>query len=57
MAFDPTNFLAFSKDLEQLASTEAQHRTVLSRAYYAVFGFLRLNINRRFRTVLASIKK
>ena len=57
MAFNPLDFLEFSKSLKEAANSEAQYRTILNRAYYSVFGYLRQNINHTFSDGLSVHKE
>jgi len=42
MSFDPKSFLQVSNDLNETTnSIEAHRRTIIGRAYYAVFGHIR----------------
>lgn len=40
MAFDPRTFVNVSKDL-QTGTTEAHYRSIINRAYYGAFGYIR----------------
>lgn len=40
MAFDPRTFINVSKDL-QSGDTEAHYRSIINRAYYGAFGYIR----------------
>lgn len=40
MAFDPRTFINVSKDL-QSGTTEAHYRSIINRAYYGAFGYIR----------------
>lgn len=41
MAFEPDSFLQAARTMSNVASTEADFRTVAGRCYYAVYGYLR----------------
>jgi uncharacterized protein (UPF0332 family) len=40
MAFDPRTFISVSKEL-QSGTTEAHYRSIINRAYYGAFGYIR----------------
>ncbi len=40
MAFDPRTFINVSKEL-QSGTTEAHYRSIINRAYYGAFGYIR----------------
>jgi uncharacterized protein (UPF0332 family) len=44
MRFDPKGFIQVSKDLKKGAS-EAHYRSIINRAYYGAFGYIRNSLN------------
>ena len=44
MPFDPATFLATAKAVLKAGSSEADHRTIAGRAYYAAYGLMRARL-------------
>lgn len=44
MSFEPKDFIKISKELNN-GSTEAHYRSLINRAYYGVFGYIRKQLS------------
>jgi uncharacterized protein (UPF0332 family) len=45
MSFNPILFINVAKDLNSSAKTEESYRSVVNRAYYGAFGYLKNKLN------------
>jgi len=45
MNFDPSLFINVAKELNSTAKTEESYRSVVNRAYYGAFGYLKNKLN------------
>lgn len=43
MSFNPKDFISISKELSN-GTTEAHYRSIINRAYYGVFGYIRMQL-------------